>query len=43
MRVYKTGDKFIAIHTKGNTVYSTQSNSEEGVKNKIFEMIKMKK
>jgi hypothetical protein len=39
MKIYKAGDKFIAIHTKDNTVYSAQSDSEEGAKNKIFEMI----
>ena len=39
MRLYKTGDKFIAIHTQGKTVYSAHGNSEEEAKNKVFEMI----
>ena len=42
MKVYKTDKKFIAIHTKGKTVYSAHGNSEEEAKNKVFEMIKEK-
>ena len=40
MKIYKAGDKFIAIHPQGNTVYSAQGNSEEEAKNKVLEMIK---
>ena len=39
MRTYKADDKFIAIHTKGKTVYSAHGNSEEEAKNKVLEMI----
>ena len=39
MKIYKAGDKFIAIHTQGKTVYSAHGNSEEEAKNKVFEMI----
>ena len=42
MKIYKAGDKFIAIHTQGKTVYSAHGNSEEEAKNKVFEMIKEK-
>ena len=40
MRVYKAGNKFIAIHTKDNTVYSAQGGSKEEAKNTVMEMIK---
>ena len=40
MIVYKEGNKFIAIHTKGNTVYSAQGGSEEEAENNVMEMIK---
>lgn len=40
MRVYKAGNKFIAIHHKGNTVYSAQGGSKEEAENKVIEMIK---
>lgn len=40
MRVFKAGKKFIAVHTKGNTVYSAQGDSENDAKNKVIEMIK---
>lgn len=43
MRVFKAGNKFIAIHTKGRTVYSCQGSSEEEAKNKVLEMIKRNK
>lgn len=43
IKVYKAGDKYIAIHTRGNTVYSTQGGSEEEAKNKVLEMIKKDK
>lgn len=36
MRIHKAGNKFIAIHTQGKTVYSAQGNSEEEAKNKVF-------
>ena len=39
MRTYKAGNKFIAIHPHGKTVYSAHGNSEEEAKNKVFEMI----
>lgn len=42
MRIYKADKKFIAIYTKGKTVYSAQGNSEEEAKNKVFEMINNK-
>lgn len=42
MRVYKAGNKFIAIHTKGNTVYSAQGESKEEAENAAMEMIKKK-
>lgn len=40
MKVYKAGDKYIAIHTRGNTVYSAQGSSEEEAESKVYEMIK---
>jgi hypothetical protein len=40
MIVYKEGNKFIAIHLKGNIVYSAQGSGEEDAKNKVMEMIK---
>ena len=40
MNVYKAGDHFIAIHTKGNHVYSATGSSETEAKNKVMEMIK---
>lgn len=41
MRVYKAGNKFMAIHHKDNTVYSAQGRSEEEAENTVMEMIKM--
>ena len=40
MKVYKAGDKYIAIHTRGNTVYTAQGGNEEEAKNKVLKMIK---
>lgn len=40
MRVYKAGNKFIAIHYKDYTVYSAHGGSEEEAENNVMEMIK---
>ena len=40
MIIYKAGKKFIAIHFKGNTVYSAQGGSEEEAKNNVMTIIK---
>lgn len=42
MRIYKAGSRFIAIHTKGNYVYSAEGSSETEAKNKVTEMINKK-
>ncbi len=42
MRIYKVGSHFIAIHTKGNYVYSAQGSSENEAKERVIEMINKK-
>ena len=43
MRIYKAGNKFIAIQTKGNTVYSVEGKSEQQVKDRMLEIINKRK
>ena len=42
MRVFKAGDKYIAIHNTENNVYSATGKTEEIAKQKVNEMISKK-
>lgn len=42
MRIYKAGNKFIAIYSTSTTVYSAQGKTEEEAKGKVLDMAKRK-